>query len=142
MGFAQDVTTFAQKTGLNTSLVMRKAGLDAYAGVLKRSPVRTGRFRASNRISLNVPDLSVAPETSTIVGNAPFAGGPQLNQAVSILGPADGGDTIFITNALPYAKKLEDGGSAQTNRQPDGIYGATIQELRASFAQVLRRILR
>lgn len=140
MTFSTDITKFIKKTQLSADSVLRKLGFDAFGGVLKRSPVDTGRFRSSNRISINSPDVSVEADRgpSTGKGGAPYPGGPELNKASQMLQSASFGDTLHITNNLPYARPLEDGSSQQTNRQPDGIYGATYQELIANFAKTVR----
>ncbi len=139
MTFAQDITAFAKRTGLTGTLVMRKLGLQAFTGVLTRSPVDTGRFRASNRISANGPDLSVEPP---VVGDSEIAakqpqGAPmsasETARALRPLAQLRWGDSIHITNALPYAQPLEDGWSTQAPG-PKGIYGATFAELRGSLA--------
>lgn len=137
--FAADISAFCKETKLSGATVMRKLGLEAYRGILLRSPVDTGRFRASHRISLNRIDTTVEPERTLgakfTIGAEP--GGSELAQALSTLGSCTWGDTIHITNNLPYAKKLEDGHSKQNNHQVDGIYGATFAELSANLQRAI-----
>jgi len=136
MTFSADITRWVNKTQLSAHVVLRKVGFDALSGVMKRSPVRTGRFRASNRVGLNGPDLTVEPPRTLVIGNAPFSG--QLGAGGDLLKRVKYGDTIHITNNLHYARFLENGGSRQTNNAPDGIYGATAHELRSRLIQLIR----
>lgn len=141
MSFSADVSRWINKTQLSSDVVFRKLGVDGFGGVLKRSPVDTGRFRASNRISVNKIDTSVEPpreNRSSKAGGTRAATATDLATASSKVSRAKFGDTIHITNSLPYAKPLENGSSAQTNNQPDGIYGATHAELVATLNRAIR----
>lgn len=138
MSIQTDITAFSKKTGLTGTTILRRLALGTFIGVLKRSPVRHGRFRGSNRISVNAPDLSVEPP---IVGSSNIEGQPkrgdpptaqEFARATRSLAQVRFGDTIHITNALPYAKRLEEGWSSQTPG-PRGIYGATFDETTGSF---------
>jgi len=141
--FKADISKWVMLTKLSGSVVMRKLGFDAYKGVLMRAPVRTGRFRASNRIGLNKVDTSVeppppkdAPIVADRYGTEPTQA--EMARGASELVKANWGDTIHITNSLPYAKRLEDGYSGQNSHMPDGIYGATFSELRANLQAAIR----
>lgn len=139
MSFAADITGFAKQTGLTGTLIMRKLGLQAFVGILVRSPVRSGRFRASNRISANGPNLSVelrqvgkSDIDEKKAQGAPMSSSEQA-RALRPLSTLKWGDSIHLTNALPYAQRLEDGWSQQTPG-PRGIYGATFAELKGSLS--------
>jgi hypothetical protein len=141
MTFALDVSRWIKKTKLAPDVVVRKLALDAYTGILKRSPVLTGRFRASHRLSIGKVDLSTeAPRASVSSGGSGPrpATGTDVSAALSKLTRAQFGTTIHITNALPYARPLENGSSRQTNRQPNGIYGATFEELRNNLQRAIK----
>ena len=145
MNFSADITGWCNKTELKGGVVLRKVGLEGYVGIMFRSPVKHGRFRASHRIGINKVDGSVepppqpnAPVISQIAGTPPS--GKEMAYAVGQLSKVKWGDTIHITNNLPYAKKLEGGSSAQTNHRPDGIYGATFQELAAKIEATIKSV--
>lgn len=140
MSVQADITAFAKKTGLTGALIVRKLGLQAFVGILRRSPVDEGRFRASHRISANAADLSVEPPLATPTGlprksssdlGAPPVGA-EIARSLRPLATLRWGDSVHITNALPYAQRLEDGWSQQTPG-PKGIYGATFAELKQSL---------
>tara|TARA_R100001460_G_scaffold27881_11_gene55958 strand:+ start:4754 stop:5197 length:444 start_codon:yes stop_codon:yes gene_type:complete len=139
--FSEDISAWIQKTQLSADTVLRKLAFDAVAGIIGRSPVDTGRFRASHRVSVNTVDTSVEPKrenASSAAGSPRPVSQSDTSRIQGKLSRAKFGDTIHITNSLPYAKPLEDGSSAQNNNQPDGIYGATFAELAAKLDSVLR----
>ena len=140
MTFSRDITDWVRRTKLSADRVVRKFGLDAIVGVLGRSPVKTGRFRASNRVGINRIDPSVEPVRDEIIGSSPVPGtaGLEFEIARRTLAQAKFGDTLHITNNLSYGRDLENGSSRQTNNQPDGIYGATFSELVANADASIR----
>lgn len=148
--FSRNITEFVQKTRINLNLVVRKIAMDALRGVILKSPVDTGRFRASWRVGINAPDLSVesagtvasgALETKGQVATAKkalkVARGFQLGGADTLLDHARFGDAIYITNNLPYAKRLEDGWSMQA---PHGMVRNTVEEIVAGFDEAVKSL--
>jgi len=132
--FSADIELWIRKTEIKGATVLKKLAFDAYAGILMRSPVKTGRFRASHRIGINRANLTVHPpvyEVGKVVtpphGASPDGG--EMGYASTSLAAVKWGDTIHITNNLHYARALENGYSRQTGGIPDGIYGATFAEL-------------
>jgi len=138
MTFAVDVIKFAKKTGLRMDVVVRKFGFDGFAGILLRSPVLTGRFRGSNRISVLNADLTVEPEGSSGRAGSARAGdtrtGGEEAYAVNVLSTAQAGTDIVLSNNLPYAVPIEDGHSGQA---PVGVYGPVLIELQASVDKLV-----
>lgn len=135
--FAADVTKWIALTRLSGRQVIRKIGFDAFRGILLRSPVDTGRFRASNRIGINEVDASVEPPREGS-SNAGSITGEEFQKASALLSKLNWGDTIHITNNLIYARPLEGGSSAQNGNAVDGIYGATFAELQANLEASIR----
>ena len=144
MGFALDIQKFADKAGISGTLVARRFALLAIQGVVERSPVKKGRFRASWQIGVGEADTSVAPPRDEHFG--PEHGDPitgeELERADAALLRAGWGDTLFASNSLPYAQVLEDGSSAQTENQPDGILGVTVDRLEAHAEDIVRQVAR
>lgn len=98
------------------------------------SPVLTGRFYNSHRISINGKDTSVAPENK---GDTPY--GPLDSKiAESKLKPFKMGDKIYITNFLEYAGKLESGYSRKT---PSGIYEVSVTASVSFFSERVGTVL-
>lgn len=83
---------------------------DLFRACVKFSPVYTGAFRASWRVSFNVARIDVTPGHSA---DAPIRGASfRWPPGFKI------GDTVIISNNQPYAEALEYGWS---NQAPHGI---------------------
>ncbi len=152
--FAADITKFCDRTKVKGALVVKKLAFDGLRGVLLRSPVDTGRFRANWRIGFGGPDLSVdvkltGPKRPASHGSATYSfagGGYKASGAEDTATLAAGnnkltatkwGDSIWITNNVVYALSLEYGHSKQA---PAGVLGVTYEEIRASFARTVASI--
>lgn len=132
MTFAVDIGKFIARTQIKADVVLRRVALDAFSGVQRRSPVDTGRFRGSWRVGVRgLADTSVQPAGRDPEGHV--AAGTVL--ALSKIKDARFGQTVFLTNNLPYARRLEAGHSRQA---PNGVLGPTFSELRAKLDQVVR----
>jgi hypothetical protein len=140
--FSQDITAFVKKTKVRTDVVLRKIAFDCFAGVLMRSPVKTGRFRGSWRIGINKVDLSVQKLKDTKGKPAPVGTPPSADQVAAAnvkLGSAQWGHEIHISNNLPYAQRLEEGWSKQAPG-PGGIMAASLAKVVAEFRQVVEKV--
>lgn len=144
--FSANISAWVAETKIKPTTVLRKVVLDMYLGILLRSIVDKGRFRASHRIGINAEDSSVA---SPYTGDEPSlrdtvqfqsASAEELGLALSAVSRLRFGDTAYLTNSLPYAAKLESVGSAQNNFSVDGIYKATFTEVTVNFSRLLRSI--
>jgi len=99
----------AAKSRLKLETVARKATFDLFRSAVLRSPVDTGRFRANHNVSYGTPNYTTTDST---------ASGRGLAEAQKALSLPVGG-VVYMTNALPYARRLEYGWSKQA---PAGIY--------------------
>jgi hypothetical protein len=146
MSFSEDLDKFAKKTGLGMDLIIRKLALDAFAGVMAKSPVDTGRFRSSWNLGVGTPDLSVQPPRDpiqlTAKGRRP-PGAPKRQRPstaemakaqAAVLG-AGRHDLILITNNLPYGPPLERGSSKQA---PNGMLRLTLAEMKRNIRRAIR----
>lgn len=111
-----------------------KIGLDVYTGVLLRTRVDTGRLRGSWRIGLNQMDASNAQgdelgDSAASEGSA--ATGQEEAYALGVLGAVSLGDSIHISNSLPYAQYVND---------TDDIIGETIRELLANLDAAIEEV--
>lgn len=123
--FADQLRAFALKTEGLQERTVRLAVLDVWSRLIVRSPVDTGRFRAAWTTSY---DEIVARSVSR--GALPLGVyGPPRPPVISekVIGRR-----FYISNSLPYAQKLEDGGSQQA---PQGMVRLTAME----WPQVVRR---
>lgn len=113
-----------QKTAQLLTLIVAETD----AQLKMRTPVDTGRARASWSIGLNQVNPTVAPDTQR--GQPVVSADPSI-PAVTI------GSTVYITNSLPYARRLEYGWSAQA---PAGMVRLTAAEMPARIAALTRQV--
>lgn len=138
MSFGRQVREFSLKADLKIDVVLRKVLIDAFSSLLALSPVDTGRFRASWRISAGAPDLSTeGPDVHPGFGRgAPLPARPEdALKAASV--DTKNNTVFFLTNNLPYAKFLEDGGSSQN---PAGILSQTFNYITARLDAIVSQV--
>lgn len=136
--FSKDLDKAVQKKAVNNFLLFRESiVLTAYKMIVQKSPVWSGRFRASNVIGIREPDLIVSPanpaaalvqwptKPATILPARPISNISLKLKTAGIF------DTIFLSNNLPYARRIEfDGHSMQA---PDGVYRVVAAAVVARF---------
>lgn len=94
------------------------------AGVVRRSPVATGRFRGNWIVSVGGANGATFEQVDP-------SGGRTISAGMSVLaGYPDTLPPIYIQNNLPYANRLENGWSKQA---PQGMVALTVAELNASI---------
>lgn len=117
---------------MRVETVKKKVAFDLYAQIIQKTPVDTGRARASWNISVNNPDPSVAPE----MDKSKNSDGKKLKRGDSLTGIEAGKnisllesnleDPIYITNNLDYIEYLEGGSSEQA---PAGMVMLSVQAI-------------
>lgn len=111
-----------EKSKGKTEEFVIKLLLDIDKSLVERSPVDTGRFKANWMVG----NGKVNSDTGSGFSNAPY--GTYDNQnALEINLIKVNGQTIYITNSLPYAKALETGHSKI--QAPFGVVGLTLAEV-------------
>jgi hypothetical protein len=122
MTFNEDMNRAMVNIGQTSESRIRRVALAAYREINKGSPVDKGTFRAnwvasidtidrSSDLSKNSQDVNEAITTATAV----ITNGAKL------------GTTIYISNAVPYAGKLEDGYSPQA---PAGVVAPALTTIK------------
>lgn len=143
--FSADITEFVEKTKLRGDLVIRKIAFDLLRGVMLKSPVDTGRFRVSWRVGINRTDLGTAAprlstRTSPLPAPPPFSAEDEshLRRNEALILKAKFGDTVNISNNVPYAGELERGKSR--GQAPHGVLALTLAEEVAKFQFVVKQV--
>lgn len=141
-GFSFQVANWNRKVLNLMDRTLQKFAKEMHRGVAVRSPIRTGRYRASHRIGVGTPDRTVEPKRDSL---SPLVIGTELTAdevayAAAMTSKLRFGMTVYITNGLPYAKPLEDGSSAQNGYKPDGIYGDAYREVAGKVPEVVRAV--
>lgn len=130
--FKDDVKKFADKTKLSMDVVVRKTTIDITNSLIRLSPVRTGRFRGNWMIGVGSVDVStieaVDPDGSTTRA-----------RITSVAESLRAGGIVYITNSLPYARRLEYGWSKQAP-SPPGIVRLTVQNYSKFIEDAVRSI--
>ena len=129
MGFALDISKFAEKCARNSDQVVRKTVIDITASLVDKSPVGDpehwkhkpppgyagGRFRANWQLGVDVH-----PEGG--IDALDKSGAKTKAKARAQIPKQAAGHVYTITNNLPYAQALEDGHSRQA---PHGMVALT-----------------
>ena len=115
--FSLDLSKFIAKAKLDTGTVIRKVGADALRSVVEKSPVDTGRFRANWVVTYG-------PTTQTVLG-LDKSGINAINSGLRVIQLLNPGDDLWISNNLPYARRLEYGYSGQA---PAGMVRITVRQ--------------
>lgn len=103
--------------------------LDSLRGVVRKSPVDTGRFRGNWIVSKNA-----ANTTSSQVADK--NGGQTITKGSGVIDTfkMNADSRIIIQNNLPYANRLENGWSKQA---PNGMVALTVAEMQRKYRNVL-----
>lgn len=107
------------------TVIVRKVAQQALQGVVRASPVDTGRFRGNWQMQIGTPAAGAIDRLDPSGAAALAAGEPVIAQA-TIDAP------LWLTNNVPYAGRLEDGHSDQA---PEGVLGITVERLRSQFGR-------
>lgn len=103
--------------------VTKKIALQALGGVVRKSPVDTGRFRGNWNVSIGEPNWTTTFEVDKS-GPATIARGEEV---ITSIPPYR---VIWIANGLPYARRLETGWSKQA---PLGVVAITAAEIQSTL---------
>ena len=133
--FAANISKFVAKANGNMDAVVRKIILDIGTKIVMRSPVGDGdlwqskpppgyvggRFRANWQYTFGQPATEATAEIDASGRNtiSTILSGVSSNKAAGL---------HYLSNNLPYAKRLEDGWSTQA---PIGMVGLTLLEFQS-----------
>ena len=142
MSFEVDMTRFLERNNGRAVTAVRKIGLATFSGVVRKTPVDTGRARANWNLGGDAIDTTTRGDDempSSVKGEISRSDAIAAADAnkVEQLGKltrratafVDDGDDINISNSLPYARRLEYGWSDQA---PKGMVRTTIKEVVSS----------
>lgn len=103
--------------------IVKVTMIELFSRVIQKSPVDTGRFRANWNCSIGSPDLSTSQEID-------HSGSGAISKATStVVSYTLNGQSVFLTNNLPYADRLENGWSKQA---PNGMVRLSVMEIQNS----------
>jgi hypothetical protein len=135
--FEDQLRAFQVKTERKLDEVPRRVVFEMFQRIVFKTPVDEGRARSNWQPSIGSPATGTieAPDKS---GNATIA------KAKAILAIANAGDTIYLSNNLPYIRRLEEGGYPDgpktvggfSTQAPAGMVALTVQEFAAIVKQI------
>lgn len=122
--FSVSLQRFAKKTMPEAFLALKwKAAALTLEGVVLRSPVDTGFFRANWQVN-------IGQRPDGVIQSYDLAGGATITRGLAVIQQAQPGDEIWISNAVVYGPALENGHSQQA---PQGMVRLTLADLRSSL---------
>lgn len=130
MSFSDDIRAFQRKTNLSMDVIVRKVVIDMTVALTRMSPVDTGRFRGNWMFGEG------SPNTATIEA-VDKDGSTTVARVTAAVGSVQAGGIVYITNSLPYARRLEYGWSKQAP-SPPGIVRLTVQRYTAYIEAAVR----
>lgn len=128
-GFEADLKKFGKQLGIRTEVVIKKVVLDLFTKIVKKTPVDTGRARASWVIGVENPDNSPILSPSFTASQASAFALSELSE-LSRVTPFS---TVFISNSLPYIEELENGSSDQS---PSGMVAVSLAEVERGLKRI------
>lgn len=135
MSFSIDLSRAIENIKENRDKIVRGTLISLSNTIIKRTPVGNpalwaesslpapkgyvgGSLRGAWQASIGTPDRSLLKRIDT-------AGNEASAEALSVANTVDVGDTFYLTNALPYAQRVEFGWSRQA---PQGMVRRTVAE--------------
>jgi hypothetical protein len=113
--FAVRIRTLGENVQNNATALVRKVALSVDATVVSATPVDTGRARSNWQVEIGRPARGVID--AHVPGSEGSTSGPNTQIALALGAAAistyQSGETIHLTNNLPYIGALNDGHSAQ-----------------------------
>ncbi len=117
-------SAFAENVGQAVANHQQRLTIEMLEQITIRAPVDTGRFKANNIVSVDLP-VYYSLDRYDKDGHETLAMG---EAALAALAPYS---VVYIQNNLIYAGALEDGHSGQA---PAGIYGVSFHSVTARYS--------
>ena len=127
-GLDVNIKKFAKIIGQNVGVVRDRAGLEIYRRTVQKTPRLTGRLAASWNWEYHGIDPEVVPK---VKGKNAYP--RPVAVAMHNTNPYA---TLFITNSLPYAARIEFEGYSKT-KAPQGMLILSIEETKAAMAAMI-----
>ena len=149
--FSDDIKKFNEKTEKKLNKVFRGTALSLFSKVILRTPVGNpstwenpglwrslgfvgesyvgGRLRGNWSAQINTPSAGDSDRVDD-------KGGATVSAASDVVSKIKLGDSVFLTNNLPYAEVIEEGRSTQA---PFGMVKITVAEFKYIAFQQARK---
>lgn len=138
--FQIDLKKFADKTGRQLAEVTKETAFDLFSRIVDKTPVDTGRARASWALQEGGMNDSVhpeIPETNKLSREQASAAAQQNKGPVS----DKPHKVIYVFNNLPYIRKLEYGRHEKppsgSEQAPEGMVDLSLAEVEADLYRIV-----
>ncbi len=125
--FRLDLSKFARKVDTNVRIAIQLVSLEVFRKLTLRTPVDTGRARASW-------DLKVGEASDYVPPEGDYSAPRDIGGAAAEI---DGKKIVFITSSLDYMQYLDEGSSQQA---PAGMVDITLAEVEIEFENIIRQL--
>ena len=129
MSFSKDLDKVTMNLKGYAEEMVRGTLFNLSASIIKASPVDTGRFRGNWQASLNAPKQGKLQRLDR-------TGGGAINDMSSVVMSLNMGQTFYLTNNLPYARRLEYGYSKQA---PSGMLRINVMRVQSELEKARKR---
>lgn len=129
--FSKSLMSMCDYVEGSISAVIRKACIDLYRMIVERTPVDTGRAKASWGLSTT----GAAPAQENKEGWSYNEVEEFVSENISEFTLSKHDDTVYIVNNLEYIELLESGNSEQA---PHGMAAISLAEFEAHFSEHLK----
>lgn len=123
MSFSQDLNKATLNLAGYAEEMVRGTLFSLANRIIKESPVDTGRFRGNWQASLNTPKQGKLQRLDK-------SGASAINDMSSVVMGLNMGQTFYLTNNLPYARRLEYGYSKQA---PSGFLRINVMRVQSEL---------
>lgn len=127
--FSFSIKEFCEKTQANVDQINRAVALDLLKKVVMKSPVLLGWLRGNWQVGQNNQLVVGTIERKDPSGQETIAAGS------AVIGGLKSGGVIWISNNLPYARRIEYGWS--TVKAPAGMVRISMIEIQSEFDNIV-----
>jgi len=128
MGFSDEVRRFTAKTTEAHDKIARVATLELFSGVIKATPVDTGRARGNWQTTVGSPAKGRLEREDK--------SGSEAIAEVEAKTPEGTGQVTYLSNNLPYIMELEEGSSKQA---PEGMVKRNMDRVQKMVDLAIRK---
>jgi len=115
---------------------IRTVALDALKGVMRKSPVDNGTFKGNWNVGLDHINMSVDADYQSESKLGSY-NAEKYAEGNSVIGSFKAGQSINISNALPYANRLE---FESHSPQSTGMVRRTLSEMTIAIKKKLKKV--
>lgn len=127
VAFSTAIANFGAKTMREAEQIMHASVAEVGKRVIERTPIKSGKAKSNWNVQAGAPDITTREVT-----------GQRFLHGIGDLSPTGLlALTVYVSNSLPYAYKLETGSSRQA---PSGMAGITAVEWPAIVAEKAAKI--